>query len=712
MERQSSDIAFKGGKSKGKDKEFTGNPLVQIIYLNWQSSKDFHSRRLKRCIENWRFYAALDNDIGLGQWPAEAVASLISQNRQILTYNFIMPIVDQIAGGMCQSIFDPEFYPVNTKVTSLTEAIKTALYTDKDLMSWDQSYLEVVRAGLVSEGVLKGVISTEYDELGNIGFESCLPGSVIPDPAWRTSRSKDCDFCYHEQWFQPQKILQMWGDKVPMLQSEVNRVIHGGEQYGSDLGVTPYGDNDTWGTAYRVISEYKMIDSQYKQEYAISADGPVDIPRDLKETEEKIRWLNENVQDWSPERICERQVKERKCRVRRICPSLSWNTLLEDAWTEWQTGALPFFWWSAARINGEPHSIVDLIKDTQISINYNESLITLKQQVEGEGGSQFVDPDGFKNEDELARYRTNHNDPTETFLTRDGLITQSGRSPAMPVAKSVFPREAYERLNHIVQVLLPHVSKVTPTSRGLQEGSGESGTLYQQMTQQSDKGLYTMYFSYKQFWAEIYGAYLIQAANTYSNEQIPRTFTKLSQSGESVTLNEPVDLGDGRKGVKNDASQLKNIRHKVVVSESQQSPTRKMEMLKLITEYMKSLPQTMAPTITFLAKKVGDLLDGLEEEDKEMMEQLGNVELEAAIAAVQMQTAQAKLQAKQANDALNNPPQVPGQQPGPPAQGAPQPQGGPPPQQPQQSPPDAPQSAGQLSPQANNPIQPPQGAGQ
>jgi len=639
------------------------NENVLSTYIAWRNAKQHYQRRLNRSLENWRYYLALDNDIGLGQWPEKAVAYMLAQNRQLLTYNFAKVVVDTISGGIMQVPYIPEFYPVNEEVTTLTAAIKKASFSDKEIMDWNTSYKDLVDAGLVFEGVIKGVVSNEFSDLGNIGFEMTLPGSVIPDPMWKTSRSRDCEECFHEQWFQPRKIFEMWGDVFPGLESLVRNQFYQGAQYGENTGVTPFStDADTWGTALRVVSHYRLKKTPYTQPFLITPNGNINIPKELPDPASIIEWLNMTIgqDNWEPDRIFERKDWEKQCVVRRICPALSWQDVIEENKTEWQTGRLPFFWWSASRHNGEPHSIIDSIKDVQTNINYYESLITYKIQVEGGGGSQFVDRQGFANDEEFERYRRYRNNPLESFEVLPGYL-MSGATPAKPTFTSQFPREVYEHLTHIIGTVLPYISKVPPAQRGTSEQSNQSGYLYKLMKMQSDQQLYTIYYGLRQFWNEVYESYLLQSPNTYSNELLPRKFT-FNKGKESMVLNEPVTLPDGSQGIRNDVRELKRIRHKVIIAEVQDSPTKNLEDLQVLGEYMSKIPPDKPGTIQYLLNKSAEKIDQFDVEDREALKAIGEKELALAMETIDAKTEQAKLlklQAAQQIQAILNPPQPP-----------------------------------------------------
>lgn len=620
---------------------------VVNVYMGWQNARMHYSRRLNRCIENWRMYGGLDNDIGLGQWSPQAAAYMIALRRQILTYNFCKPIVDTLAGSLMQMAFDPEWYPVNSEINSLTEAIKKAAYVDKEVCDWNVAYKDLVDGGLIFESVAKIVINDEFDPLGNIGLETCLPGSVIPLPMWRTSRSKDCKKCWHEQWLMADTIVDTWKEKALLLAADAETIKRFGAQYGPHGGVTPFwtasSDTNTWGDAHRIISEYSIEPRKVTRVSVLTDNGEIFVPPSIKKTEEIIDYLNSQLgQDgWDPNYVLETPSKENVCVVRRICPSISWSSLIEFGESEIRTGRLPFLWWSASRINGEPHGIIDSVKDTQSNINYLNSLITHKMQVEGGGGSQFIDRSKFANDDEFDRYRTSRNDPTETFEVIDNAL-DNGRLPATPTQNSQFPKEAYEHLNHLIATVLPKISKVTPASMGETENPNQSGYLYKLMKTQTDVQSYTIYFSLRQFWNEFYESYLLQVPYTYGNEMIQRTFNSPGID-EPVILNERVTLPDGRTGIKNDVRLLHNIRLKVIVSEGQQSVTKNLEDLQIIGDYSKQIPKEKAAYIHYLINAQSQKIDSLSEEDKQALQIIGEKELELAMLSLESNALQAKL---------------------------------------------------------------------
>lgn len=711
------------GASQGTGKR--ADEFVSSVFLGYNNARQYYERRRRRAVENWRFYWAHDPDLGLGQWPEQAVAYMLQQGRQLTQFNFIRVIVDTIAGGIMQLQFDPEFYPVNEEITTLTHAIKKAMYSDKELCDWDATYMNLVRDGLVNEGVIKMVIDRSYDDLGNIAFKGCLPNSVFASPNWKTWSGKDCKKCWYETFHSEEELTSLIPEEADYLKwqlgSNKNRMA---DEYGPYESSTPYnGSADTWGSQYKMISEYVMIDEIENEEYAITERGDIMIPSDI-EPSDRPAWLNKFHPSWSPEYVYTKPCKIKKCYVRSIIPSITTDRVVINKPTEIQIGRLPFFFWAASRANGESSSIVDGVKDPQMLINYMESLNLYKIQIEGGGGSQFADRTAFKNNEEFENYKANRNNPASVFETKPGLLAE-GKTPAVPTTKTGISNEAYQMINHMISVVLPQISKVTPAMRGMGEGKDQSGKLYQLLKIQSDQQVYTIHYGLRVFWNEVYEAYFTQAASTYSQEQLSRTFS-LNRGREKIVLNEKVyDLASGELvAIRNDVSALKSIRHKVIISDKISSPTEKIEQLDSIGKFIQNLGGSSPLVTKFLVHKATELMHPFDDDDKDTIGMLSNLDMENAVNATQLQMLQAKVQVMQWEDQLKmaveakkqkelqgNAPPVPGQ---PPTGGEQPPDqvGGAPPNQGQEVPPAVPpfKNQTQESPVTIQPQVPPQQA--
>lgn len=625
---------------------------VMSVYIGYNNAKTYYERRRRRCTENWRYYWAHDPDLGLGQWPEQSVNYMIQQGRQLTQFNFIRVIVDTIAGGIMQLQFDPEFYPVNEEITTLTYAIKKAMYSDKELCDWDATYLNLVRDGLVQEGVIKMFIDRTYDELGNVGFRGCLPNSVFASPNWKTWSGKDCKKCWYDTWHSDEELIKLIPEQADYIKYQISHGhVKKAEEYGNYESATPYaGSGDMSGSQYRMTSQYDMVDEVEENEYAITENGDIEIPQDIP-PEDRPEWLNKFHPTWSPEYVYTKPTRVKRCYVRSIIPALTVDRVVINKPTEIQIGRLPFFFWAASRANGESSSIVDSVKDPQMLINYMESLNLYKIQIEGGGGSQFADRTAFATNEEFQDYKANRNNPAKVFETKPGLLAE-GKTPAIPTSKTGISNEAYQMINHLISVVLPQISKVTPAMRGLGEGQGESGKLYQLMKIQSDQQVYTIHYGLRIFWNEVYEAYFLQAADLYSQQQIQRTFS-LNRGREKIVLNERVKDEDGQViGIKNDVSLLRSIRHKVIISDKISSPAEKVEQLDAIGKFIQNLGGSSPLVTKFLVQKATQLMHPFDDDDKDTIEALCELDMENAVNATMLQNLQAKVQVLQWEDQL------------------------------------------------------------
>lgn len=648
--------------AKAKE-EGTLNDKVGALFIRAQRSKEFHTRRFNRSLENWKYYLGLDAEYGMGQWSAKVIAYMAAQNRQLATYNFCKAYVDQIAGGIMQAPFDPEFYPVGTDMTTLTEAVKNAMYSDKELCNWDSTYFELVRAGLIHRGVMKMVITDKYHKLGNIGFENTLPNMWWGDPLWVTPFTRDCRICWEEDVLMPDDAEEIFGRVMPDLKNLLNNYRDKQKEYGPPGGPAPFaGDDPRWGSGLKFINEYVMVKERYVSSVLHSEGGDFEIPDELPDAAAKIAWLNQRFGEggWDPYSIEEVEDTRNVCIKKTICPALSWGDFIVEKPTEVQVDQIPFLSWSSDTVNGEPHGIIDTIKSAQDDVNYTNSMITYKMQTEGGGGGHFGDPEGFATPEEWAEFKKYRNDPTRTWETRPGLFVKGGAVPVKPVVQSQFSPECYNRLNHILNVMLPHMSKVVPAYRGQVENgqSSTSGYLFNLMKIQADQALYTIHYMLRQFWNQAYEMYLLQAAHQYSIEQVERKFT--TANGKNSTIfNEKVVLPDGSMGLRNDARQLKYIRHKIIISETQETPTKKMEDIKILNDYLSALSPVAAikpATVSYVVSRIGELLEPLSSVDKENLQEIGSEEVETAIAELRLRRAKIEMETK--NILTPTPPQV------------------------------------------------------
>jgi len=624
------------------------NESVRALGSRYEDARNWHARKNTRIIDNWHFYWGLDAELGNGQWPADVVGAMLQQKRQLLTYNFAKVIVDSMAGGIMQSLFDPKYIPVSEKVTLVTETIKKAMYSDKELMDWDAAWLEFVVHGLIGEGILKMYVSKQYDDLGNIGFRCMTPGSVTTDPSWKSRSARDIKVCWQEGWYDTNELCELFPQKTDLILAEVFSPSNTGKTptYGPNYGIVPWNSSENaWGDKKKVISEYRMVEKRVEKEFALVNGEEIEIPE--MDNMSKPQWLNANYPNWNPDMVFIKPTVERFCKVEIVCPSLAGIDFLYSGKSQVQCGQVPFFIWAATMHNGERHTTIDAVKDACRNINYWHSMLTHRLQVEGGGGSKFVDPAGFKDNAEYLKFCNSYNDPTQTFETKPGILVDGKGMPVKPTVEGQVRGDILALINNTIQVILPQISKVNPATVGrVEPGNQTSGRLFQMLKTQSDQQVFTTHLGLKVCFNEIYDGYFNQAINLYSNEDVERTFT-FGGGKESITLNQESVDENGEKVLLNRVSDLKGVRHKTIISETQSSPSDKMNNMMIFNEYLQGLApiaQFKPATIGIVSKKIAENIDQFNEEDKEDLEKAAALESELQIAQIELAISNARFQ--------------------------------------------------------------------
>jgi hypothetical protein len=177
----------------------------------------------------------------------------------------------------------------------------------------------------------------------------------------------------------------------------------------------------------------------------------------------------------------------------------------------------------------------------------------------------------------------------------------------------------------------------------------------------------------RQFWNQAYEMYLMQASRQYAIEQVERKFTS-ADGKQSTVFNERIQMADGSIGLRNDASMLAQIRHKIIISEVQETPTKKMEDLNILNDYLRTIAPVVdskPATVSYITSRMAELIDPLSSVDKEALKRIGDEEVETALAELRLR--RAKIDSEM--NMILNPPvqqQVPPQT-GEPGPGAPAP---------------------------------------
>jgi len=658
------------------------NPEVQRVKNEYDRATMYWDKDADRSIESWKLYWAVDPERGMGQWPAAVVQRMMREGRHLAQFNLISPKVDNLAGAMHRNPFDAKFIPVDAAEAKDSSIIQDLYYSDKEMMDWKQSDLYCSIHGLIHQGVEQIKISDRYSKLGNIGFDLCLPGHVVFDPAWKSINAKDCKKAWKTSYLNAEEIKETYGKVSERVEMEIELMERYGTEFGTNYGVTPQEmlREEKNGDRYKIIEQYYMRKEAVKREEILTIDGYVALP-ETDDREYKSNWLDENHPHWRNNSRLIREEHDMKdfCYVMAICPQLSWSMVLSDGKIEEQVGRLPFFPYSAYRQNGECRGVVEAMKDAQQTLNYRESLVTHMIQTNATG-AKMVDPALFNNNRaQLDSLKANANHPGFWIETKPGALMKSNADAIRQINKPIFDSNVTAQLERMMTIM----DRITPSSavsESRENSSAPSGILYQAQVKQAEQTQFVLYEGRRQHVNDKAEAYLELAPQVYSNEGLRRVFPR--NDGTKTIIN----AKDTNGNITNDIRKMP--RNKVVISESPEGDTNRLTTRAVANDLLKAIPETSAATRQELVNAMVKTIDQFDDEDKKKLEVIGDLELNRAIASVKADTAileqkAAEAQAQTASINAQMGAQVPqeeltgGPQTGPPPMGAPPPQANP-----------------------------------
>lgn len=598
---------FKGGRS---DPVLAEVPMGKGEWIRQEFNKAeaYHRTDLDRENTNWKMFSGFD----FGQWDDEAVTELQKQGRHIPQYNMIRDKIESLAGNLIKDFFDVSFIPVDGEYTPFTRILRELMMSDKELLDWEHSYDQVVTDGLVYRGVEQMVISDRYSRLGNVGFERCLSGTVLASPYWRTASGWDLNYLFKAAYMDAEEMMNVYDTKASVIKFELQKIANAGHEYNrsDQTDGLPFRDfSPRLGSEYRIIEYHHMRTEKQDVRYTILGDL---IPDGTEEYQRE--WAELNGLDFDTMTFTDK-LKVRKYYVTTVVPELD-MLILEDKASEIQIGRLPFFFFTAAKINGRDSGIVDLLIDAQQTINKRESMIDDMIASSAKGGL-LVDEDVFDNDPRaIEEYKNNSSKPGYRGTTKGG-VSIKDKVYELPAAQ--FPTTAINEENRMVD-FLDKLSKVTPAQSGRSEGSEESGVLFGRKQLQTEINQTLLRKNLSHFWNEKGEAYMLLAQQLYSD--VYRRFS-INNGKETIEINIP--LADGSKA--NDISMMP--RQKVVVDQSPQGATQRLVDRAMNADLVKSGNQD--PLVVAVAmNNIFQTLDHNPEEREQYMK-IGQVMIENAL---------------------------------------------------------------------------------
>jgi hypothetical protein len=577
------------------------------------------SRNIER--KNWELYSGFD----YGQWPEKAKQDLKRANRHVIQLNYIRGKINTLAGSIAKNGLEIDFVPVNTDCVEVTKVLKGLFYSDRDMFDWDNEYLEVVKDGLVHRGVEEMYVSEKFSPLGNVGFRRLEPGHLILDPDWKSHDAKELVRAWKVAYLTPKQIKEIYkksSDKVDAMIALKATQISDFEDDTSTESMNKFNLEDLYGDIYRVVEYHHVRETQKKTKVYAGADNIEDVT-DYDEAA-LAEFIEANSQD-NPGEVIEKTKTIKEYWVTTTCNQLfGQNDILEDAKSEIQIERLPFFPWSAARINGRDSGMVSLLADAQETINKRESLSDHMISSSAHG-SMFVDSALFNGNQAQTKEALKELDkPNARIVTAPGVLA-SGRNYFYQTPKTPYAGELYQEIDRM-RGALESISGVTATMEGGKESSHDTGVLFARRQMQAEIALTTVVRGLEQHWNDKGEAYIMVAKELYSGAY--RKFkTDYGVTGDDKEI---IELNGG-------AYTLEDIpRHKVIVSQSPRGVTLREVEREVNSEVLQRIPPEQTLYKAMVTRNIMNTLD-LTGDEKKMLEIANEVEVEKALKMAQLE---------------------------------------------------------------------------
>jgi hypothetical protein len=584
--------------------------------------------------QNWNMYSGFDH----GQWPSDAVASLSAQNRHIPQFNIIRGKIDGLAGSIVKNWYNTDYVPIDGADSEYTRLLKNIYLSDKELMDWEGSYLDIVIDGLVHRGIEELVVSDRYNPLGNLAFKRIMPGHVVVDPDWMSNNGWDLRRLWKVAYITPDEMKKIYKTKAPEIDIMIQRAATAGATYdhGPINNTTPHMNLDTVSThQFRVIEYHHIRNFTKSVDFVIAPDNKPDIEIPEGSKEQKDSFIKEKNIDTSLGRVT-KEVVINEYWVTTICPELS-SDPLEDRKHELQIGRLPFFCWSAARICGKDSGIVEILIDVQQTLNKRESLIDHIISTAAHGG-RLIDPAIVNNDGaRVSELVKNISKPNMVAITAPGALA-SGRNYIRTLEQNTYSGDLQQDIRRMSDYS-DRISKQTSTLDGMSSSSHDTGTLFARRQMQSEIAQTIVSKALERHQNEKGEAYMLAAQILYKDVYRQISVPSLKTAGRNIIgINETVETYMGSMVV-NDISKIP--RHKVIVSQSESGVTVRETERAINSELLNNIPGDNAMARAILVSNILNTLD-LSNEIKDQLAEVSKVQLQAAYEQTMASVAQSK----------------------------------------------------------------------
>ena len=586
--------------------------LVVRVMAEFDRAMDYDRRNRRRSYANWRAYMAIE----AGQWEDDSFTKLVQEDRHAATYNIIGPKVDTLAGSLASEVFDLDWKPAEGIRNSLTEAIKTSYYADKDLCNYEKIVEDIIKDAMIYRGVIKMEMSNRYNPLSNICFRRVTPGFFVADPHWISDDDNDLTKCWEMFHMTALQIKNTFGVTSPQIEAAIENDLKSGDRYdeyyrysrfyNDQYGTNGIHDQHTYGNLHKVVEYHYMETIKTERLVGQVLDSSRWVPFPLTTDEAALeRFMIENKID--PLSLKKAPYEDKVHHVITVCPTLLVDRPLQKGVSKIQPKRLPYLLLSANRAHGQDKGIVDDILDIQRTINKRESRLTDMINTAA-GGGVLVNKDLFKTPEQQKRFERRKADPSYVEFVEGEELTKD--RAVHYLNQNNFPSALVNQLERMWDII-DRVSKVPAAMDAMSESANESGILFDRKLEISRLGLVTIINRVKNFRRNMAEMYYEQWQLVYNG---PEREMSTFDGERSVVLNKRVyDPSDGKVYIENRPDQIP--RSMVIIRESKASPNRRMRDRAIYSELFNLSHEANPEYTSFFFQKMIETMD-LSDEDK------------------------------------------------------------------------------------------------
>lgn len=619
-------IAIPEYKVAGKTFTRKSDEKLVAEWSQYESAKDANCREREREFENLMMYCGVDNS----QWPGSIQNYMFNEGRgtnfgatvsraynqynqhasgqvHFGQYNILKFKLTGIAGSLIRNPFDASYVADESEQAELTMALQQAYLSDKELMDWDNSFLQAYTLAMIYQGVVRIYASNEHpaSPMGNIAIECYPPGTNIVSPDWKSGRSNDLNDIWTLSWLDASQIKEKYASKKNAIENELNLQKLFGKQYEVD--------DISWNRDIPTKHGNKLlvIEHSYLKREKVTREMDTytnTVFWEWLSDEQKMALAQEN--SVQPENITKIDLWDDFAYTYTFSPALSTNFALHDKKDEFQCGRLRKIPLSSEYQNGKAIPLLEQVRDAQLTLNKRMETINHAAESSVTRGS-YVDEAVFGMDNgKIEEYIKNRRNPLYVARLKPGssrtFPNGIGELPGGQVPPDLF------NISNMIVDLFDRLLPQPAASEGRTERSGESGILFAQKVEVAKTMQMTLLEQIRQFQNAVGEIYFFMAKQLYSQGR--RIFRDAKGQREIVVNDMKYNPLTGEEEVINDFSGLS--RHKVVISEAPSGVNNRLMQREMSSTLMQSFQGLPSVAIQFGKNLIKSLdLDSIQKQE-------------------------------------------------------------------------------------------------